>query len=394
MFFPSKAALAMAAVSLGFTSFAHAQGPPPAPLPVFGTLRPSIARVTVGDGILPNHQGQVWREYDIRPYTLHATGLARPEQAIVDWILRETGYEVWHSEPLGILSASHKTLRAYHTPEVQAVVSEMVDRFVNPQAQSQLFNMRVVSMGTQSWRTKALKFMHPLPVQSQGIQAWLLAKEDASLLISEIRRRSDFREYSSPTVLCANGQSTVVSTMHPHGYTGAVTLHPEQLHPGFEPQVMQFNEGFSLDFNPLLSLDGQSADAMIKCDVDQLERLVSATIDVPTPIAPRQHTEIEVPQSCSYRLRERFHWPANQVLLISFGVIAAPIASESPIRLSLNPGLGTSRTRGVRRESRKPRCWCPAGSSAVDRTIAGSGVADRPSAIAAAWHGPHARRGA
>jgi len=214
----------------------------------------------------------------------------------------------------------------------------MVDRFVSPQAQSQTFNMRVVSMGSQSWRTKALKIMHPMPVQSQGIQAWLLAKEDASLLVSEIRRRSDFREYSSPNVLCANGQSTVVSTMHPRGYTGAVTLHPEQLHPGFEPQVMQFNEGFSLDFNPLLSLDGQSVDAMIKCDVDQLEQLIPVSVDVPTPIAPRQHTEIEVPQSCSYRFRERFHWSANQVLLISFGVIAAPIASESPIRLSLNPG--------------------------------------------------------
>ena len=154
--------------------------------------------------------------------------------------------------------------------------------------------------------------MHSVPVQSQGIQAWLLAKEDASLLISEIQKRGDFREYSSPNVLVANGQSTVVSTMHPHGYTGAVTLHPEQLHPGFEPQVMQFNEGFSIDFNPLLSLDGQSADAMIQCDVDQLERLVPVAVDVPTPIAPRQHTEIEVPQTSSYRMRERFHWPVEQ----------------------------------------------------------------------------------
>jgi hypothetical protein len=361
MFFPSKAALAISAASVGCACFALGQVPGPAPTPfpvstaesptiaapitatpaaasVAGSLRPSIARVTIGNGILPNDHGQIWREYDIRPYTLRATADARPEQAIVDWVLRETGYEVWHSEPLGILSANRTTLRAYHTPEMQAVVSQMVDRFVNPQAQSQTFNMRVVSMGSQSWRTKALKIMHAVPVQSQGIQAWLLAKEDASLLIAEIRKRSDFREYSSPSVLCANGQSTVVSTMHPRGYTGAVVLHPEQLHPGFEPQVLQFNEGFSIDFNPLLSLDGQSVDAMIKCDVDQLERLVAVTVNVPTPIAPRQHTEIEVPQSCSYRLRERFHWPADQVLLISFGVIAAPIASESPIRLSLNPG--------------------------------------------------------
>lgn len=332
MFVRSKAMLmlAMGAVSLAFAHVALAQAP--------GTARPSVARVSTGNGLLPNDHGQVWREYDITPYTLHATAVARPEQAIVDWILRQTGYEAWHSEPLGILSASHTTLRAYHTPEMQAVVSEMVDRFVNPRAQSQAFNMHVVSMGGQNWRSKSLKIMHALPVQSQGIQAWLLAREDASMLIAEIRRRSDFREYSSPSVLCANGQSTVVSTMHPHGYTGAVVLHPEQLHPGFEPQVMQFNEGFSIDFNPLLSLDGQSVDAMIKCDVDQLERLIPVSVDVPTPLAPRQHTDIEVPQSSSYRFRERFHWPVDQVLLVSFGVIAAPIASESPIRLSLNPG--------------------------------------------------------
>ena len=127
------------------------------PLPDVGLSRPSIARVTAGDGILPNHHGQVWREYDIRPYTDRAAGASRPEQTIVDWILRETGYEAWHSEPLGILSANHKMLRAYHTPEMQAVVSEMVDRFVNPQAQSQMFDMRVVSMASQNWRTKALE---------------------------------------------------------------------------------------------------------------------------------------------------------------------------------------------------------------------------------------------
>jgi hypothetical protein len=337
MSIPSKAALAMAIIGLGFARFAHAQVAGAASAPV-GSSRPSIARVTAGNGILPNDHGQVWREYDISPYTLRAAGAARPEQAIVDWVLRETGYEAWHSEPLGILSANRTTLRAYHTPEMQAVVSEMVDRFVNPQAQSQAFNTRVVSMGGPSWRSKFLKIMHSVPAQSQAVQAWLLAKEDASLLIADLRKRSDFREYSSPNVLVANGQSTVVSTMHPRGYTGAVALHPEQLHPGFEPQVMQFSEGFSLDFNPLMSLDGQSIDAMIKCDIDQLERLVPATVDVPTPIAPRQHTEIEVPQAYSYRMRERFHWPADRVLLISFGVVAAPIASEAPIRLSLNPG--------------------------------------------------------
>ena len=74
--------------------------PPPPTCP-----RRPIARVTSGSGSLPNQHGQIWREYDISPYTARVTTTKRPEQAIVDWILRETGYEVWHREPLGILSA-------------------------------------------------------------------------------------------------------------------------------------------------------------------------------------------------------------------------------------------------------------------------------------------------
>src|SRR4029434_5792179 len=52
-------------------------------------------KVSKGAGILPNEHGQVWREYDLSPYTLRVRDVAKPEQAIVDWILRETGTEVW-----------------------------------------------------------------------------------------------------------------------------------------------------------------------------------------------------------------------------------------------------------------------------------------------------------
>ena len=96
---------------------------------------------------LPNEHGQIWREYDISPYTARVTTTKRPEQAIVDWILRETGYEVWHSEPLGVLSATPRTLRVYHTPEMQAVVADVVDRFVASEAQSQTFSLRVMTVG-------------------------------------------------------------------------------------------------------------------------------------------------------------------------------------------------------------------------------------------------------
>src|SRR5260221_13781668 len=122
-----------------------------------------IAKVTNGNGTLPNDKGQIWREYDISPYTLRVTSTNRPEQAIVDWILRETGYEAWHSDPVGLLSADRRTLRVYHTPEMQAVVSEMVDRFVNTEAETQSFGLRIASIGSANWRGQGPRGVFPPP---------------------------------------------------------------------------------------------------------------------------------------------------------------------------------------------------------------------------------------
>ena len=88
------------------------------------------AGVRLAGANLPADGGQVWREYDISSYAMRVSSTERPEQALVDWILRETGYEAWHGETVSILSASPRKIRVYHTPEIQAVVAEIVDRFV------------------------------------------------------------------------------------------------------------------------------------------------------------------------------------------------------------------------------------------------------------------------
>jgi hypothetical protein len=79
----------------------------PAPLRTASAESPRapIARATKLDvGSLPSDAGQeLWR-YDISPYTARVTSTNRPEQAVRDWILRETGYEAWHSEPFSALS--------------------------------------------------------------------------------------------------------------------------------------------------------------------------------------------------------------------------------------------------------------------------------------------------
>ena len=70
--------------------------------------------------------------------------------------------------------------------------------------------------------------------------------------------------------------------------------------------------------------------------------MIPLMLDVPTSVAPRQRTKVEVPQINSCRMHERFRWPSDQVLLISLGVVASPMpASGNPLTLAL-PLVGSS----------------------------------------------------
>ncbi|MGC3971986.1 MAG: hypothetical protein QM775_32985 [Pirellulales bacterium] len=314
--------------------------------PIAGAPRAPIAKVTSGTGTLPNKDGQVWREYDISPYSARVTTTNRPEQALVDWILRETGYEVWHSNVVSILSADARSLRVYHTPEIQAIVGEVVDRFLNAQGQSQTVNVRVVSVASPNWRTRAQPALRAVPVQTQGISAWLMAREDASLLLTEMRKRSDFREHGSPQLFIQSGQSAVVSLMRPRPYTSDIVMRNDAW-PGYEARSSQFDEGFSVEISPLASLDGRTIDAVIKVNIDQLEKLQSLAVEVPSTVAPRQRTDIQVPQVSEFRLHDKFRWPADAVILISLGVVPIPSAADAaatgfrmPAMLSGGPERG------------------------------------------------------
>lgn len=290
--------------------------------PIAGARRPT-ARVTKGSGVLPNDHGQVWREYDITPYTLRVTSTNQPEQAIVDWILRETGYEAWHGTPLGILSADKRTLRVYHTPEMQAVVADIVDRYVQSEADTHAFGLRIVTVGDPNWRAKAMRLLKPIPVQSQGVEGWLLSKEDAALLLAELKQRTDVREHSSPHLLVNNGQSTVVSAIRPRNYVRGAQPRGDAW-PGYEPLTGRIEEGYSLEFSPLLSVDSQTVDAVVKLRLCQVEKMKPVMLEVPTQVAPRQRVQVEVPQMTQVSLHERFRWPVDQVLLLGIGVVATP----------------------------------------------------------------------
>ena len=84
-------------------------------------------------------------------------------------------------------------------------------------------------------------------------------------------------------------------------------------------------EGFSLEFSPLLALDFASADAVVKLRAEP-DRKARAGEARPAVDDWRRIS------ACSRRaadhvmanLHERFRWPTDKVLLLSMGVVATP----------------------------------------------------------------------
>ena len=309
---------------------------------VGGANNPTRARVSKGSGTLPSDHGQVWREYDIRPYTLRIADNQHPEQVIVDWVLRETGYEAWHSEPLGLLSANRETLRVYHTPEMQQIVAGIIDRFVNTAANQRAFTLRIATIRSPNWRAKALTLMTPIPVQSPGLQAWIMPKENAALLLAEITKRNDYREHAASNQLVLNGHRLNLSTMRPRQYIKGVVQTPNAW-PGFQPETGTLEEGASLEFSPLLSFDTATADAVVKIRINQVEKMTPITLDIPTQLTGNQRMQVEAPQLTMATIHERFRWPADQVLMLSLGVVPPPTPDSGAggALRNLLPGSGS-----------------------------------------------------
>lgn len=315
-----------------------ASSPPAAEAPPERTLpRSSVLR----EGKLPSGQGQVWQEYDISPFTRRVTTTKRPEQMVIDWVLRETGYEAWHSEVVSVLAADKDMLRVYHTPQMQRVVADLVDRFVNPQQMNHAYGLRVVTIGSPNWRETALGILKPIPVQAQGVQAWLLNKEDAALLLAQMSKRSDFREYSSPQLMVYNGQSIVLGSTRPKQYARSIVPRPGAF-PPYELELGRIDEGYSLELSPLVSMDGTTTDAVVKVNISQIEKMVGMSVDIPLPGGGSRRERIEVPQMSSCDLHERFRWPTDQVLLVSRGVVATPAPAAGGVLPFSLPGAPDS----------------------------------------------------
>lgn len=294
---------------------------------------------------LPSTAGQQWRTYDLRPYTGYLTQHDQPQQAIVDWVLRETGTDVWFSSPLGILNADRDRLTVYHTQEMHEVIANMVDRFVAGEKDPQVMHLRVMTVGSPSWRSQSHMLMQHVNVDSPGVQAWLLSKENAALVMSQLRQRSDTRQIQAMDLVTHNGQTQKLASTRGRNYVRNIRKAPTGW-PPYEPETGEIQEGYQLAISPLLSVDKREIDCVIKAEIDQVDKLVPVDLQLPLPNGQAYRTRIDVPQVVSWRLHERFRWPSDMVLLLSCGVIASPERVGNPLPfLNLNSLTGTTAGR-------------------------------------------------
>ncbi len=299
---------------------------------------------TTGGGQLPRSAGQEHRVYDLRPYTGYLTKHDRPEQAIIDWVLRETGTDVWFTAPFGFLSADRDQLSVYHTPEMHQVIGSVVDRFVAGEKDPQVLSLKVMTVGNPNWRSRAHLMMQHVNVDSAGVQAWLLSKENAALVMNMLRQRTDARQVQALDLITYNGQTEKLASTRGRNYVRNVRPAPTGW-PPYEPETGEIQEGYRLSISPLLSVDNRVIDCVIKAEIDQVDKLKSVELDLPLPNNQVHRTKIDVPQLVSWRLHERFRWPSDMVLLLSCGVVASPERPQAAVPL-LNLEMLTGTTAG------------------------------------------------
>ncbi len=280
-------------------------------------------------GQIPATDGQTWKQYDIAPFvTMAGEGSQRH---VVDWILQETGYPAWHGAAAASLSADGQTLSCFHTPEMQARVEEIVGRFVDSAAVPHRFTVRVLGLDTPAWRSEARPALAAVPTATPGVQAWIAPRETGAAVLARLRSRSDCRELPTGPVLAANGLPATLSGGRKQPYVQDIAPRPDAW-PGWQMQAAACDEGLAIDIHPLLTRDGSAVEAVLRCRIDQIERM--AAVSLASPVN-QQRVQVEVPQVAAVRVGERFRWPANQTLFVGLGLVPWPVPAQNVSAVAL-----------------------------------------------------------
>ena len=202
-------------------------------------------------------------------------------------------------------------------------MEEIAARFVGDAATPHRFSVRVLGVGSPAWRNDVRPMLRPIPAATPGVQAWIASREEAAMLVARLRARSDCEELPTGAVLAANGIPAVLTGGRKQSYVQDIT----SVGQAWQPVASSCDEGMSIDVHPLISRDGKAVEAVIRCRIDQIERM--APVGMTPPAADGRRVPIEVPQMSAVRIGERFRWPANSTLLIGLGLVPWPVPGQN-----------------------------------------------------------------
>ena len=282
---------------------------------------------------LPTDAGQTWKTYDLGPFV--AAAGPESEKHVVEWILQETGYPAWHGGIPTSLSAADGKLSCFNTPEMQARVADIVQRFVDEAAAPHRFTVRVFGIDGPGWRAKARSSLQPIPTATPGVQAWILPRETAGVVLAGLRGRSDVTELPTGPVLAANGLPSSIKGGRQQVYVEDYLPRPEAF-PGWQPQQATCDEGLAIDLQPLVSADTKGVEATFRCRIDQIERMAQVALPAPAGGPP---VAVQVPQVAAVRIGERFRWPASHTLVIGLGLVPWPVPAQNGAVSALLPSV-------------------------------------------------------
>lgn len=301
-----------------------AQQPTPQPGPPATNAGGSARAAAAAPLGLAADAGQTWAEYDLSSFS----GLAGPDensqQDALDWILRHTGTDVWFGQTMGVLQVTRDRVRVYHSSAVQQQVADVVTRLNSREVDRRILSAHLLTVGSPDWRLKFIRRLERIDVQSPGIEAWMMAREDAAVLLNGLRERVDVTFHTEQPLEMKNGRTVKIDKMRPHRYNSGVELLPQPSWPGYKLQPGSIDEGVRVSMSPLYTSDGSEVEVVVDCRATQIERLEELDVEVPTTVDPRQRVQIQVPQVSSWELHERLRWPADRVLVVSRGLAALP----------------------------------------------------------------------
>ena len=200
----------------------------------------------------------------------------------------------------------------------------MVDRFVNTEAESYAFGMRVITVRQSRLARQGASHAAPALGAIAGRAGLAAAPEDAALMLNDLLEAQR---------LPGAQHAALAGQQRPVDGRGQDA----------QPQLRQGRDAAGQRLARLRAADG-AARRRIQARVSsavvarrQSDRRHPEVRDRPGRKAvagrsgrdarpwPAQTQRIEVPQAISARLHERFRWPADQVLVISLGVVPTPV---------------------------------------------------------------------